>query len=193
MNINNLEEEIILEEGRKEEVKIDKRCKIKREKEEFYNELVKLRVSGMSLEEIGKKYNVSKQRISQLLGKTGYINAKPILKIKCQVCSETFETKNKLRIYCSTICSGKGRRVFDIPLNIDASSKEYGRLKSKILYKRNPKIKDGYNKKWRDKNKEKVKVINKKGSKKYYLSNKDVINKKARNKRLEIKNNKYGK
>lgn len=122
--------------------------------------MVKLRVAGKSLKEIGKKYNLSKQRVQQILGNTGWVNEKPVLKKKCKIRGSSFETKIEKIMYCSTYCSGIGRRTLDIPLNVKVGSKEYEKLKSAIYYKKYPEKRSAYSKKWQDKNRERVREIN---------------------------------
>ncbi|MCK4686553.1 MAG: hypothetical protein KAT66_00325 [Candidatus Lokiarchaeota archaeon] len=182
--MNKKEEEILYEEGRKYEESLLKKNK----KKEIYNEMVKLRVAKMTLEEIGKKYNFSRQRVAQILGKTGNPNEKEILEKQCKFCGHSFKTKVETRIYCSTTCFGFDSRLFkSIPLNIKSGTKEYEKLKSRILYKRNAKKILKYNKKWRDNNKDKLKIINRRTAKRYRALHREEINKKAREKRLKEK------
>lgn len=145
--------------------------------------MMALRMKGFSLEEIGKKFGITRQYVFIHIGKTNNLLTKKF-KYKCQVCGKIFgyESKKEKKTakdkscfkYCSNKCRTLGLRKLDVPHNV--GKKEYNRLKSKLRYKENPERAKKASKKYHDENKEHLNEQ----CRKYYWDNAEERRRKGR-------------
>lgn len=132
---------------------------MKRTQEEI-NEMREMRFKHrMTLKEIGKEFNLTRERIRQLIGNSGRF-VKPLFKFTCSQCKkeeELTETNANLsKKYCNRKCYSRS-----MWLNSDKPIKEYNADETKAYNKkRNEKTKEARHQ-WYLKNKEKCKERNK--------------------------------
>lgn len=78
--------------------------------------MLSLRLQKKTLEEIGKVFHISRERVRQLISKDPRYQGveqriKPTLTKKCKTCGSEYFTKNVLRKYCSINCVASKKKV----------------------------------------------------------------------------------
>lgn len=83
------------------------------------HEARRLRSAGLTLREIGAHFGVSRQRIQQVLGRTGKgvpVHSVVIAFYTCEYCGVMFKRPRHAgpRQFCSYACRGKSQVIYDI-------------------------------------------------------------------------------
>lgn len=76
-------------------------------------EIIKLRKDKTTLKEIGKKFSITKQRVSQILqtkGISGRVLEKKTITTSCKICKKEVQSYIPRR-FCSQRCYGISRRI----------------------------------------------------------------------------------
>lgn len=135
---------------------------MKEDKKNRVKKMLAMRKRGMLLSEIGDIFGVTKQYVFFCLGPTTYLVNKKF-EYKCKYCGKKFgyvarKERRGVHKFCSTPCSGMGRRTLDIPF--ERNTKEYEKMKSAIYYSRNRKKRNAISMKsyWKNRDKRVIKM-----------------------------------
>jgi len=131
-------------------------------------EMMRLRKKGMPLKEIAKKFGVTHQAVCFRIGPTNHLFMKKF-KLNCDHCGKSLDyistkRRKKEKKYCDNQCYYLGKRILDIPA--ERGTKEFSRLKGKLMYARNPEARKKITMRYYNKNRdaiiEKMKIYNEK-------------------------------
>ena len=109
-----------------------------------HDDAVMMYKDGSTLQDIGEKYGVTRERVRQILAKYNVImrnnkdyNRERALKrmIQCKYCDKQFEYKNKRQKYCSIACAGRavtvnhewielGKKYLDLGYSFNVAAKK---------------------------------------------------------------------
>lgn len=90
------------------------------------DEIVKLKESGFTQQEIAEKFGISRQRVQQIEASLGLDRKKDkvLFAHDCNKCRDSFSSRQEKRKYCSKSCSAEGRKIERTPEEMEAHVKE---------------------------------------------------------------------
>lgn len=134
-------------------------------------EILALRKEGKMLKDIAKKYNISRQRVYQILKKEGLssFRKRNNYDLICKNCKKKFQSNIKSKKYCNLSCYNNYRKK-NLGFDFELSDEEIKKISQRRIEHRLEKIKE-YQKRYYTKNVIKIRIK----QREYYLKHRDKI------------------